>query len=329
MDQAALRERRAARKRQVRRRRQATLGGVLVALLGVVAALASGGGDGPPAAGERAGATAARGAATSAATPGAKATTTSARAAPRPASPARRVRATMAGAHLAPREAVPILMYHVIGERTPTAPNPSLWVSPAELAAHVHGLVHAGYHGVTLSQVWSAWHDKGKLPAKPIVMSFDDGYTGQVRDALPTLARAGWPGVLNLEVSNITGMGGTRAVKRLIGAGWEIGAHTLTHPDLTTLDAVRLRDQIRGSRTSLQRDLGVGVSFFCYPSGRYDDAVVAAVKAAGYRGATTTAAGWASPAGDPFTLSRVRVDGGMSAAAVLQRIHDERGAAPS
>jgi hypothetical protein len=51
----------------------------------------------------------------------------------------------------------------------------------------------------------------------------------------------------------------------------------------------------------------VPVSFFCYPAGRYDNRVVAAVRAAGYLGATTTAYGLARP-GDMFTLKRVRVN---------------------
>lgn len=66
------------------------------------------------------------------------------------------------------------------------------------------------------------------------------------------------------------------------------------------------------------------MSFFCYPSGRYDAAVTAAVKAAGYRAATTTRLGWARPDEDPFVLARVRVDGGMSARAVLQRMRGLR-----
>jgi hypothetical protein len=53
----------------------------------------------------------------------------------------------------------------------------------------------------------------------------------------------------------------------------------------------------------------VPVDDFCYPSGRYDDTVIAAVKAAGYRAATTTDPGLASR-GEPYTLKRVRVNGG-------------------
>ena len=232
----------------------------------------------------------------------------------------------MPGAHLAPREAVPILMYHVIDDPPPATPYPALWVGPEEFRAQVQGLKDAGYHGVTLQQAWNAWHHKGKLPRHPIVLSFDDGYSGQVHNALPTLSGVGWPGVLNLELANLKDTGGTKAIRRLIRAGWEIDSHTLTHPDLTTVDDGRLADELVASRMRLRRYFGPAVSrFFCYPSGRYDARVAAAVKAAGYLAATTTQPGWARPTGDPFALSRIRIDRGMTAATVLRRIHDTRG----
>ena len=232
--------------------------------------------------------------------------------------------ATMPGAHRAPREPVPILMYHVIGTKGPATSNPGLWVAPADFIAQVQAIKHAGYHAVTLQQAWDAWHHHRDLPRKPVVFSFDDGYLGQVRDALPALAAEGWAGVLNLKLGNLADVGGTKAVKRLIRGGWEIDAHTITHPDLTTADAARLHEEVAGSRARLRRLLNVPVRFFCYPSGRYDATVIAAVKAAGYLGATTTALGWATPAGDAFTLPRVRVDGGMTPDAVLARLQQTR-----
>lgn len=227
--------------------------------------------------------------------------------------------AAMPGAHLAPREAVPILMYHVVGNIKSGTPGKLLRVSPADFKAQVRALKHAGYNAVTQRQVWKAWHHGGKLPRKPIVFSFDDGYRGQVTHALPILRRAGWAGVLNLTLDNLRDIGGTRAVKRMIRAGWEVESHTLTHPDLTTLGADDLRRELAGSRARLRRLFKIPVSFFCYPGGKYDDAVIAALKDAGYKAATTVQAGWAQPDAS-FTLSRVRVDGGMSGQGLLQKI---------
>jgi peptidoglycan/xylan/chitin deacetylase (PgdA/CDA1 family) len=207
------------------------------------------------------------------------------------------------------RGAVPILMYHVLGTPRPGTPNGELWVPPRRFRAQLDRLARAGYDGVTLTQVWRAWHGGPGLPRHPVVVSFDDGYDDQYRVAGPLLRRLGWPGVLNLEVHNLHVAGGlsAREVRTLLAGGWELAAHTLTHPDLTTVDAGRLRREVAGSRAVLRREFGVPVAFFCYPGGRYDAAAEAAVRAAGYRGATTTAPGLAAPGGDRFALPRLRV----------------------
>ena len=75
-----------------------------------------------------------------------------------------------------------------------------------------------------------------------------------------------------------------------------------------------------GSRLSIHRTYGIPVDFFCYPAGRYDTAVVAAVRRAGYKAATTTQLGLASPSSDPYTLDRVRVQGGETASALLAEL---------
>jgi peptidoglycan/xylan/chitin deacetylase (PgdA/CDA1 family) len=215
------------------------------------------------------------------------------------------------GPHDAP---VPILMYHVVAAAPPGTPYPELWVPPSEFAAEIAALARAGYHATTLNTVWRAWHGHGPMPRHPIVLSFDDGYQSQSTNARRTLARRGWPGVLNLEVNNVRLPGGIRRsqVRAMMRDGWEIDAHTLTHPDLTTLDAARLHAEIAGSRAWLRKAFGVPVNFFAYPAGRYNAAVAAAVKAAGFHGATTTDAGIASLGEDPYALPRVRVTPGMS-----------------
>ena len=210
---------------------------------------------------------------------------------------------------------VPILMYHVLATAGPGVPFPELYVSPANFAAQVRLLARDGYHAVTLGQVFAAWHGHGLLPARPIVLSFDDGYPPDITVALPMLRARHWPGVLNLQVGNLI----VRKVRELLAAGWEVDAHTFTHPDLTHVDAARLWHEVDGSRRSIQRTYGIPVSFFCYPAGRYDAAVLADVRRAGFKGATTTNPGLARPS-QPFTLSRVRVNGDESASALIAEL---------
>jgi len=221
----------------------------------------------------------------------------------------------------APRPAVPILMYHVIGPVPADARLPALFVSPAHFTAHVRTLRRAGYTAVTLQQVWNAWRGGGRLPRRPIVISFDDGTEGHVRHALPALRSARWPGVLNLAWSFLPDIGGTAAVRRLARAGWEIDSHSLTHPDLTRLSDAELRRELAGSRARIRRAFGSrAANFFAYPSGRHDARVRRAVRAAGYLAATTVNRGFARPTADPYALSRIQVSGGTSAAALLRRL---------
>jgi peptidoglycan/xylan/chitin deacetylase (PgdA/CDA1 family) len=209
--------------------------------------------------------------------------------------------------HKAP---VPILMYHVISAPRAHVPYPNLYVRPADFTGQMNWLARRGYHAVTLKRVYDYWTRGAKLPLKPIVVTFDDGYLSDYVNGFRTLERHGWPGVLNLEVRHTQAAGGMLPwrIRKLIAAGWEIDAHTITHPDLTTVDDARLRYEVAGSRKEIRRRFHVPVDFFCYPSGRYDTRVISEVKRAGYFGATTTNEGFARPPSF-FTLSRVRVNG--------------------
>jgi peptidoglycan/xylan/chitin deacetylase (PgdA/CDA1 family) len=217
---------------------------------------------------------------------------------------------------------VPILEYHVIGDPPGGAPFPELYVGRSAFAVQLRWLRGHGYHAVSLRRAYDYWRRGLALPQRPVVLSFDDGYRGQFVNAAALLRRYHWPGVLNLAVQNVLDRKLTLPqLRTMVRTGWEIDAHTLTHPDLTTLDATELRHQVAGSRQWIRRRLGVPVAFFCYPAGRYDATVVAAVRAAGFLGATTENQGPAGPRG-MFTLDRIRVnrsDGIAGLAARLSR----------
>ena len=224
------------------------------------------------------------------------------------------------------RGPVPILMYHVIKAPTASTPMAELWTPAETFKTTIELLKKDGYNGVTLDQVWQAWHGGAGLPAKPLVISFDDGYLSHSVTAKPILEAAGWPGVLNLEGKNI-GKGGltTTQVEGLIAAGWEIDSHTLTHPDLTNSDDASLKTELVDSRKLLQEKFKIPVNFFCYPAGKNDARVRAAVEAAGYKGATTVEPGIASKSDNPYLLPRIRVNGTDSAATVAGRVSSGAG----
>ncbi len=226
------------------------------------------------------------------------------------------------------RGPVPILMYHVVKAPAPGTPQAELWVPAQTFRQTIAALKKAGYAGVTMEQVHRAWNGGPGLPARPVVVSFDDGYLSHYESARPILRDAGWPGVLNLKTGNIDPKGGIAPwqVKALVAAGWEIGAHTITHADLTTLDAAGLDREVAGSRKALEKQFGVEVNTFCYPAGKYDAEAEQAVKRAGFTTATTVEPGIASPKDNQLLLPRVRVNGSDSPQAVLERVRTGAGA---
>jgi peptidoglycan/xylan/chitin deacetylase (PgdA/CDA1 family) len=323
MDAEELQRRRALRaherRRRLLRRRLAAFGALFaVVIVAAVAVASSGGGSSPS------------------------------KSAGRSAPAGRRHRHGHVGAHRPPRGAstavalgpgtgrpgtatVPILMYHVIAAPPSGAPFPELYVQPGEFAAQMQALKAGGWHAVTLDQLRANWQHGARLPAgKPIVITFDNGYRSQFRDALPVLKRLGWVADENMQLTGLPpSQGGLTStqVRGLIDAGWELDTQGISHADLITLDASQLRYQVTTAREILRRRYGVPVNWFCYPSGHYNATVIAAVKAAGFVGSTTVIPGWAAPAGDSFTLPRLRVLGGTSPAALLEQIASTRTAA--
>jgi peptidoglycan/xylan/chitin deacetylase (PgdA/CDA1 family) len=208
---------------------------------------------------------------------------------------------------------VPILMYHRIEDTAETGNNSRYFSTPHKFKQQMRVLDYHGYTAVTLTQVWDYWHGEGELPAKPIVLTFDDGTSGIAENAGPVLKKYGWPGVLFPVVPNINDDGGSLSltpeqVRRLIADGWELGSHSMSHPNMTTVSASRLQYEAAESRRRLQEQFDVPVNFFCYPGGAHDTASEAAVEAAGYLGATTVVRGCADP-DTPYALDRIEVDG--------------------
>jgi peptidoglycan/xylan/chitin deacetylase (PgdA/CDA1 family) len=200
---------------------------------------------------------------------------------------------------------VPILEYHAIQPPPEGASYPQLFVPQADFERQMDWLHEHGYEAATLDQVEDAWYEDGKLPPKPIVVSFDDGYLSQYVAAFPKLEELGWSGVLNLVASG-SDLPDSDA-RKMIEAGWELASHSITHPDLTTLSAVQLKREVAGSRRILSRRFDVRVDNFCYPSGRYDDTVISAIHRAGYSGAETEIPGLADAA-HPYILERIEIE---------------------
>jgi peptidoglycan/xylan/chitin deacetylase (PgdA/CDA1 family) len=209
---------------------------------------------------------------------------------------------------------VPILMYHFL--RVDRNPADGLgWrlsVTPSDFALQIALLKREGFTSVSLGDVVAAVDSGAPLPARPIVLTFDDGYANFATVGAPLLARAGFTAT-DFVVSGFVGRPGFMSaaqVREVVALGMTIGAHTEHHVDLARVPIAVAQQEIAGSRSALQQLSGQPVYDFAYPSGRFDQQVVQLVEQAGFHDAVTTIAGMRQAAGLEYTMTRVRVSGG-------------------
>ena len=114
-----------------------------------------------------------------------------------------------------------------------------------------------------------------------VSVTFDDGWTNQYTNALPLLKQYGLPATFYIISGELTDqpdyMSATQ-VKNLQLAGNEIGSHSVTHPDLTTVSSTQLQNEMQNSQATLQSVTGVPVTDFAYPYGAYNPNTIAVGK---------------------------------------------------
>ena len=225
-------------------------------------------------------------------------------------------------AHPAPRSVhVAILTYHRVHvfatEYTKSIPDET--VEPAVFAAEMRGLRRAGFHTVSQLQLFRALFRGARLPSRPVLISVDDGYVDDVKQILPVLKAEHMVATFYVITGRIHEKGFLNAteIRRLDGAGMDVGAHTRTHVPLAALPAAAARLQIAGSRRDLERILGHPVYWFAYPYGSTDAAVTAEVRRAGFVLAATTSGGTAESSLAPLALPRLHVGRSAGPATVV------------
>jgi peptidoglycan/xylan/chitin deacetylase (PgdA/CDA1 family) len=129
----------------------------------------------------------------------------------------------------------------------------------------------------------------GALSQGMVSLEFDDGWLTTYQNAIPILNTAGLKstqyiisGTLGDTADGYVSASNVLAMQR---GGHEIGSHSRTHVDLTTLSSTSLQSEVWGSRKDLLRIGVTGVTSFAYPYGAENSTVVSAVKSAGYTGA--------------------------------------------
>jgi len=205
---------------------------------------------------------------------------------------------------------VPILMYHHIRDYNDPADSigTNLSVPPINFKAQIDYLKNNGYTTITFAD-FTAFPAK-KLPDKPIILTFDDGYNDAYSEAFQLLKANKQVGTFYL-ISSYFGKPehlSREQAKEMSANGMEIGSHTVSHPDLTKISATKVAAELLESKTTLESIISKSIVSFCYPAGKHNEAVDLAAKNSGYSTATTTYMAISNTSEDKFTLSRLRIN---------------------
>ena len=203
---------------------------------------------------------------------------------------------------------MPVLTYHRVAPLSAVGLT-DLKVEPANFVAELQALHDGGYHTIRQAQLFDALYHGTTLPSKPIIISVDDGYVDDIRTILPALLAQHMVATFFVITGRMTEPGFLTAgqIRQLDRAGMDVGDHTAHHVDLRAITPAELRMETAGSRRTLDAVLGHPVYYFAYPFGVYNDAVVQAVKAAGFTMAYTTGAGSTESTADPLLWPRIHV----------------------
>ena len=230
-----------------------------------------------------------------------------------------------------------ILMYHKVDELRPGVRFPGNYVSPRAFAAQMDALLMWGYRTVTFEQ-WLDYRGGrlATLPRRPLIVTFDDGYTCFDRNAWPILRDRGMRATVFLVAGQVGGTNawdrderpesllGSIRIRALQDEGVSFGSHSVTHPPLARIAPDRAREELTTSRAMLSDVLGRRVDVFAYPFSNQNARVRELAREAGYACAVRGKGRMNWRRTDPFGLRRIKVEPTMSVKQLGRRLFRER-----
>lgn len=179
---------------------------------------------------------------------------------------------------------LPILTFHDICNR------PSVISVPGEVFRKgIAKLYQSGFRTLRLTDVADFIRSRVPFPERFFVLTFDDGYAGVYQEAFPVLKRYGMSATVFLTVGDekisrkgkdrLPSLGGRlmlswKEIREMQRSGFEFGAHSISHADLTRLTSEgRLKREICESKHIISETLGIPVKSFSYPYGRYNSQI--------------------------------------------------------
>jgi peptidoglycan/xylan/chitin deacetylase (PgdA/CDA1 family) len=210
-----------------------------------------------------------------------------------------------------------ILMYHRVEAIPPDTRYPKNFVSPALFAEHIEALLAWGYEPITFRQ-WAAYREHAeRIPRKPFIVTFDDGYLDFATNAWPILRRLKVPATVFVVASKLgrtndwdvdepqTPLLDAAAIRQLEAEGVEFGGHGFSHVALARVSPNEAREEVMRCHGALISVLRQPPEVFAYPYSNQSGKVRQLVREAGFhcavRGKGRLNWRWT----DPFGLRRI------------------------
>lgn len=215
---------------------------------------------------------------------------------------------------------VPVLNYHAVNDEKCSP----LVVTVPHFAEQMKYLHTHGYHTITMDELYAYLVDGKPLPDKPIVLTFDDGYTDNYTHAFPILQQYGFKATLFMVADSI-GQPRFLTAQQLLDMdahGFAVESHTYTHRNMTTLQGPALREDLIKGRIVLESLLGHPVRYLAYPQGFNNEDVQRATLDGGYRLAFTVSPNTVQPGDNLMALNRLPIfEGDASWTSFIIRLH--------
>lgn len=201
---------------------------------------------------------------------------------------------------------IPILMYHSISSGNSVN---NLLVPPEQFEEQIQWLKENGFTPLFMDEVIESFKT-GKVPKRPVAITFDDGYVDNYTDAYRILKKYNMKGTFFV-IGDCIGQANIYLtmdmLKEMKENGMAIESHTLNHLVLKGLSKEEKIKSIKGGQEFLKKHLGIESKYLCYPVGRYDEETIEVAKELGIEAAVTTTKGFANVDNGLYSLKRVRM----------------------
>jgi peptidoglycan/xylan/chitin deacetylase (PgdA/CDA1 family) len=219
-----------------------------------------------------------------------------------------------------PRPAVPVLLYHAVGDDV-SGPLGPYTLPLRDFRDHMAWIADQGYTTLTVRRLSELRAAGDELPPRPLVITFDDGLADFARDALPVLRRFGHACTMYVTTAATWSsaprtLGGRRTmsareVAAAAGEGVEMGAHGHEHHQLDLLPASRVRTELQVSKDRLEQIVGEEVASFAYPHGYHRAVTRRLVREAGFTSGAAVRNRVSHLEDDPWALARIMLTSGQ------------------